>query len=146
MRVKINFPNQKPIFNCSIPVRITDINYGNHLGNDKVLSILHEARMQWLTENKLSEMNVGGHGLIMADSMIAYKNEAFYGDVLDINLYSDNCSEKSFDLLYELTTNRNGVKINIVHAKTGMICFDNEQRKITKISENLKMLLHNIDF
>ncbi|WP_255669390.1 hypothetical protein [Myroides oncorhynchi] len=41
-RVKLNLPTEF-IFETKIPVRITDLNYGNHLGNDKLLSISHAA-------------------------------------------------------------------------------------------------------
>ena len=31
-----------------IPVRITDINYAGHLGNDSMISIIHEARFRFV--------------------------------------------------------------------------------------------------
>jgi acyl-CoA thioester hydrolase len=43
-RVKIELP-ESWTFRTDIPIRITDINYGNHMGNDSFLGILHEARM-----------------------------------------------------------------------------------------------------
>ena len=46
-RIKIEIPGN-PIYRVSVPVRITDINYGNHLGNDSMVSIIHEARMSFL--------------------------------------------------------------------------------------------------
>jgi acyl-CoA thioesterase FadM len=45
-RIKIELP-QSFSFTCRIPVRITDINYGGHAGNDTVLSIIHEASRAW---------------------------------------------------------------------------------------------------
>jgi acyl-CoA thioesterase FadM len=79
-RIKIELPEVFP-FNCQIPVRITDINYGGHAGNDTVLSIIHEARMQFLQSMGYSEMEFGGVGMIMSDVAIEFKNELFYGDV-----------------------------------------------------------------
>jgi len=35
-------------FSCQLPVRITDINYGGHVGNDRLLVFAHEARMRFL--------------------------------------------------------------------------------------------------
>ena len=43
-RVKIKFPAENPLFITTIHVRIGDINYGGHVGNDAILSIIHEAR------------------------------------------------------------------------------------------------------
>ena len=83
-RVKIKFPNDNPLFIATIPVRIGDVNYGGHVGNDAVLTIIHEARMLMLRSENYTEMNAGGNSMIMADVMISYKGEAFYGDVLTI--------------------------------------------------------------
>lgn len=145
-RVKIKFPDEKSLFKLSIPIRISDINYGGHVGNDAILSIIHEARMQFLTSKGYDELNIGGHGLIMSDVMIAYKGEAFYGDMLDIFLYADELTDRSFDLLYNITTVRNGAEINIAQAKTGMVCFNYTDRKITSMSSELKSILKGFDF
>ena len=32
----------------SLALRISDINYGGNVGNDSILSLLHEARIQYL--------------------------------------------------------------------------------------------------
>jgi acyl-CoA thioesterase FadM len=143
-RVKIKFPEQKPLYAASIPVRITDINYGSHLGNDALLSLIHESRMQLLAQWGYDELNAGGSALIMADVMIAYRGEAFYGDILDVKLYAEEFTNHSFDLLYHITTSREGKPIDIAHAKTGMICFDYGTRKIVPMGEGLRIKLTGI--
>ena len=42
-RVKIEFP-ETTLFTHELSVRITDLNYGNHLAHDSLISLLHEAR------------------------------------------------------------------------------------------------------
>jgi acyl-CoA thioesterase FadM len=83
-RVKVDLPD-KFIFITEIPVRITDINYGGHLGNDSVLSIVHEARLQFLSNMSFSEKDVDGKGIIMVDAAVQYISEGFYGDILKID-------------------------------------------------------------
>ena len=61
-RVKIELPDSFQ-FTTEITIRITDLNYGGHVGNDTVLSIIHEARMQFLRHYGHTEMNFGGIGL-----------------------------------------------------------------------------------
>lgn len=129
-RVKINFPTQIPIFKMEIPVRITDLNYGNHLGNDSLLAIVHEARACFLREAGFTELNAGGSGLIMADAAIAYKSEAFFGDLLRIDVFSDQLTAMSFDLVYKVTTLRNKKEVTVADVKTGMVCFDYSNRKV----------------
>lgn len=140
-RVKIKFPDEKPLFSCSISVRIGDINYGNHLGNDSVLSIIHEARMQLLKSWGGNELDIKNNSLIMADVMISYRGEAFYGDKLNVEIYADDITDRSFDLLYHISTEQNGQIKDIAHAKTGMLCFDYNTRKIALMDEELKTLL-----
>jgi acyl-CoA thioesterase FadM len=79
-RIKLDLPKHFH-FTTEIPIRISDINYGGHLGNDAVLSILHESRVRLLLEHGYSEFNVEGVGIIMTDSAIVYKSEAFYGEL-----------------------------------------------------------------
>jgi YbgC/YbaW family acyl-CoA thioester hydrolase len=145
-RVKIKFPDEKPLYITNISVRIGDINYGGHTGNDAILSIIHEARMQLLRQWGYDELRAGGVSLIMADVMIAYRGEGFYGDTLEVKIYVDDLAERSFDLLYHITTERNGARMEIAQAKTGMVCFDYEARKITAITKDLKNRLQGLDF
>jgi acyl-CoA thioester hydrolase len=140
-RVKVKFPSENPLFTTTIPVRVGDLNYGNHVGNDSVLSIVHEARMQLLRSQGYDEMNAGGVSLIMADVMSAYKGESFYGDDLLVKVYAEEITEFSFDLLYHISAVRNGKQADIAHSKTGMVCFDYSTRKITSMTIKLKRLL-----
>ena len=82
-RIQVNFP-EKHIFSTEIKVRITDLNYGGHLGNDSMLALLHEARVRYLKHFGYSEMDVEGTGIIMADVAIQFKTEAFYAERLTI--------------------------------------------------------------
>ncbi len=143
-RVKIKFPNENPLYIATIPVRIGDVNYGGHVGNDAVLSIIHEARMMMLSSRNYSEMNAGGNSMIMADVMISYKGESFYGDVLTIRIYAEEITDRTFDLLYQIYTLRNGLNSDIAHAKTGMVCFDYEARKLAQMTDELKRFLSNL--
>ena len=128
-RVKIIIP-EKWLFDCTIPVRIADINYGQHLGNDALVSMLHEARVQWLEALNYSELNIEGAGLIMADLAVMYKNESFYGDLLLLKLYLGETSAVSFELVYEVI---NLQQKQIAIAKTGMVCFNYAFKKVIEL-------------
>ena len=141
-RVKLKFPSVNPLFTTTIPVRVGDLNYGNHVGNDSILSIIHESRMQLLRSHGYTELNIAGTALIMADVMIAYKGEGFYGDELEVNIYTDEITDRSFDLLYHISALRVGARVDIAHAKTGMVCFDYEVRKIMLMNDALKKVLN----
>ena len=131
-RVRLQLPENFS-FITQIPVRITDINYGGHVGNDSILSLLHEARMQFLQHAGYTEMNVAGVGLIMADAAIEFKGEAFYGDVLKAYVTADEFSRIGFQLYYKLV--KSSDETVVVLAKTGMICFDYEKRKVVSVPQ-----------
>ena len=133
-RVKVNTPSHTH-FTAAIPVRITDLNYGNHLGNDALLSILHEARMQLLGHFGWSELHIGGASMIMADVAIEYKGEGFYGDTLQIGMAFDDISKYGFDITYHVH-NQHGKEV--ARAKTGMLCFNYQERKLMTLPDEVK--------
>ena len=131
-RIKLNLTSQY-LFTANIPVRITDLNYGNHLANDKVLSILHEARIQFLNHFGFSEMDLAGVACIMADVAIEYKNQAFYGDQLIIEIGVQDFERVSFDIIYKISTSE---KL-IAQAKTGIVAFDYHKNKVVAIPDEV---------
>jgi acyl-CoA thioesterase FadM len=124
-----------------LPVRITDINYGNHTGNDAIVGIIHEARMKWLYDNNYTELNIDGVGLIMSDLALEFKNESFYGDVLEVEIFGGELSSKSFELYYSISTIRNNTFFLIAKAKTGMVCYDYTAKKITEMPQVLRKFI-----
>lgn len=139
-RIKIQLPAHFH-FSCPIAVRITDMNYGGHAGNDTILSLIHEARMQFLQSLGYTELQFGGSGMIMADVAIEFKSELFYGDSVTASVAVDEISKIGFDLVYKLEKGT-GVSTKIVAiAKTGMICYDYAAKKIVNVPEEARMKL-----
>ena len=132
-RIKIEVPDDFP-FTATIPIRITDLNYGGHVGNDTLLTLLHEARVQFLKHYGYEELHVEGVSLIMSDAGIEFKAEAFYGDVLTAFVTAGNFTRVGFDVYYKLMKEKTVVAV----AKTGMICYDYERKKVVAIPEKAK--------
>lgn len=139
-RIKLAVPDNIIATLC-IPVRITDINYGNHVGNDAFVAIIHEARMQWLAGHGYTELNIASIGLIMSDLVVEFKQESFYPDQIDVALSAGEITKAGFELYYQLSTKRNKEQLLLANAKTGMICFDYTTRKVVAIPEQLIRLL-----
>lgn len=136
-RIKIELP-EKFSFECTIPVRITDINYGGHVGNDTILSIIHEARMQFLHRCGYTELKFAGTGLIMADAGIEFKRELFYGEVVIASVAAAAFSKVGFELYYKLEKMEGDKRVLVAAAKTGMICYNYDQKKIVSVPEEAK--------
>ncbi len=133
-RIRIELPEQFH-FTTNIPVRITDINYGNHVGNDTVLSIIHEARMQFLQHHGLTELNLGGPGVIMSDVGIQFKHELFYGDIVIASVAAGSFSKVAFDLYYKLEKRSGDNMLLVATAKTGMVCYDYDKKKTVSVPD-----------
>lgn len=140
-RIRITLPDHFH-FSTQIPIRITDLNYGNHVGNDAILSIIHEARMQFLKSLNYTELQFEGVGMIMSDVGIEFKAEAFYGDNIKAEVAVSNISKVSFDLFYRLSKTTAQQDVIVAIAKTGMVCYDYGMKKVTAIPEaaNNKLL------
>lgn len=132
-------------FTTSIPVRITDVNYGGHVGNDTILSIIHEARVQFLAHYGYGEMTVEGVGLIMRDVAIEFIRELFYGDVIKASVAAIEINRLGFDLIYKLETGNGDAFKVAAMAKTAMICYNYEAKKIASLPEKARLKLSNHD-
>ena len=135
-RIKINLPEHFP-FSTRLHIRVTDLNYGGHVGNDTVLSILQEARQQFLQSRGYTELQVEGFGLIMADAMVEYKKEMNHLDQLKIDIAAKDFDKMGFDLYYRVVIEKNGEEILAVRAKTGMMLFDYTNRKKASMTDTI---------
>lgn len=133
-RVQINLPN---IFSFStiIHIRITDLNYGGHVGNDSFLSLIHEARQQFLKHHGYTELSFAGFGLIMADAAIEFKKEMHYSDAIKISVAANGFDKVGFDIFYLLEIIDQEKNIVSGKAKTGMMCYDYGAKKRVAVPE-----------
>lgn len=131
-RIHIDLPD-KFIFTTELAVRVSDINYGGHVGNDAVLGLMQEARvLLYRALGFKDEVSFDGPvGQIIADAAIQYKAESFLGDILVIAIGLSDFTRFGFDMLYQITEKSTGKEI--ARGKTGIVCFDYDRRKVASI-------------
>lgn len=139
-RIKVELPEHFA-FSTTIPVRITDLNYGNHVGNDTILGMIHEARVQYLKQLGYGELDLAGVGVIMSDAGIEFKSELFYGDEVIASVAAGDITKIAFDLYYKLEKRIGDTTQLVAAAKTGMVCFDYSKKKVTAIPEEVALKL-----
>ena len=139
-RLKIDLP-KKILVSVSVPVRITDINYGNHVGNNAIVEIIHEARVQFLKNHGFTELDIAGTAMIMSELLVEYKNQSFYNDLLEINIYCGEITRVAFELFYKITTKRMEEEIIIALAKTEIVCYNYELKKVVQVPQELQSIL-----
>jgi len=131
-RVAIQLPDLF-IYETDMVVRVSDLNYGNHVGNDSILTLMQEARTLFYRNRGFeSEVKLEGSiGQIVADAAIVYKSESFLGDTLRIQIAVGEHHKYGFDLFYRITQRKTGKEVAI--GKTGIVCFDYDKRKMISI-------------
>jgi acyl-CoA thioesterase FadM len=137
-RLRLN-PLNTYSFSTEITVRITDLNYGGHLGNDRLVSLVHEARAAFLHSHGFSEKDVGGVSLILADLAAVYQGEAFAGDVLRFEVAACEPSRCGFRLSFRVTRMNDNSPIALV--ENGMVCFDYSTRSIKPLPKTVQHIL-----
>lgn len=132
-RIKLALPD-KFIFEHHLKVRVSDLNYGGHTGNDTVLSFMHEARMNFLTTLGIKdEVTIAPNtGIIVADAAVIYKSETFFGDDLRIKIAVDDITRYGFDMYYLILKND---EKEVARGKTGIVCFNYKIRKIAEVPD-----------
>jgi len=127
-KIKLQTLDKYP-YSIEIPVRITDINYGGHLGNDSMVSIIHEARFRFV--QRFGFKDEVDAGIILQDLCIQFKAETFCNDKLTIDIAIGEMSKFSFRMFYKATSAGNVVAL----AETGLVFIDYSTKKLTNVPE-----------
>jgi acyl-CoA thioester hydrolase len=139
-RIEVSLP-EKFLFTTEIIVRASDLNYGNHVGHDRILTLMQDARVQFYRSIGFNnELNFEGSiGQVIADVAIQYKSESFLGDSLIIMIGVSDFNKYGFDMYYMVENKGSGKEV--ARAKIGIVCFDYDIRKIARIPDILKKKL-----
>jgi acyl-CoA thioesterase FadM len=106
--------NESPGFRVSFPVRIGDINYGGHMGNDRFLALFQDARL-------------------------AFKAEVFYGDELEVIVRVQELKDTRFRLDYQV--DRKGDGRTVATGYTLLAAFNYSQRRVSRLPEAFRARL-----
>ena len=120
-RIKIDLP-ERFSFTTEIPIYINHINYGNHLDNSALLSLVSEARVRFFKAFGYTELNVEGCGIIVADVAVQYKSEAFHGEVLVFAMAANDFNKYGCDLVWQISDQASGREV--ARGKSGIMFFD----------------------
>lgn len=139
-RLKIDLPAHFA-YETALPVRVSDVNYGGHVGNDKILALMQEARTLFFRELGFnSEARLEGNvGEIMTDAAVVYKSESFLGDVLIIQVAVAELTRYGYTVYYRVFNKATGK--DVAHGRTAMACFDYVKRKLATVPETLRVKL-----
>lgn len=134
-RIHIELPEHFP-FSTEITLYLSHINYGGHLDNALLLTVVSEARARFFKSLGYTELDVEGVGIIVADAALQYRSEAFHGEVMVVRMAASDFGKYGCDLLWsmhEQSSNR-----EVARGKTGIVFFDYAARKVAPVPENFR--------
>lgn len=132
--MKLELPS-KWQFKTALEVRVTDLNYGNHLANQQFLAYAQEARLKYFQQFNFTELDFGGVSLIQADAAITYKSEGHLGDSVQIELSAVQAGNSSFNVYYRFW---NVTKQKLMaELRTAIVCYNYQTGKPIGIPEKV---------
>lgn len=118
-------------FQYNTQIKIRDINYGGHLGNDSLVGILHEARASLFHSFGVSELDLGDitTGIIITDLVVNYLGEGHMFDDITVFSHIDEIKKTGFRIFNYASSGEKAIAL----AETGIRAFDYNERKVGKI-------------
>jgi acyl-CoA thioester hydrolase len=94
--------DQKILFSDKMRVRVSDINYGNHVCHTKFISMLHNVRVLFFKKYGYSEGDFFGNSLVMLNVTIDYLAQCFFDEELIISITSVGFQKAALCFEYEI--------------------------------------------
>jgi acyl-CoA thioesterase FadM len=125
-RLQLHFPENQFCFSTQLTVRVTDINAGNHLGNDSMISMLSEARALPV-QYGVEEVDGTGLGIIVTDlSTIPRRSPCTRR--ADLRSGRDGLQPYGGDIIFRITRPATTL---VAMAKYGFVFFNYKTSKVT---------------
>jgi len=135
-RVRLSFPEKDVMHRHSLTVRITDMNYGRHLGHDALISLLHEARVAALASRELREWDLGGYPCVAADLAVQYQAEARWPDLLVVETAIPEPGRKAITVYHRLLREADGA--TVASARINLMLVDPEDGRPVAIPADVR--------
>ena len=119
-------------------VKQEDLNYGNHVGNERALLFFQWTRESFLRQNNLSETNIGdGSGFIQVEATVQYKKQLFLDQKIEVRITKIEIKGLKITFEYEIYT---GKELAITGTAT-VLAYNYEEQKIKKIPAKFKEIV-----
>ncbi|HEX4878952.1 MAG TPA: thioesterase family protein [Limnobacter sp.] len=135
-RLNLEFPDHHFVFETNLSVRITDINAGNHLANDSMISMISEARARFLYHFGVEEMSASRVGIIVTDLATMYKSEAHARDLLLFEVGVMDFNKYGCDIIFRVTRPADARLIAL--AKSGFVFYNYNHNKVVPMPVNVR--------
>jgi len=138
MRDAIEFP-EKVIHRHRLEVRVTDLNYGRHLGHVELVGLLHEARVGMLARFDAEELDIDGTMLMVVDLAVSYRAEATLGQELVVEMGAERTGSRGAVIRYRVANAATDRTVAV--ARTGLLFRDLDTGKLSALPATMRRLM-----
>lgn len=126
------------MFKFNYTIKQEDLNYGNHVGNERALLFFQWARESFLRQNNLSETNIGdGSGFIQIEATVQYKKQLFLDQKIEVRIAKIEIKGLKIIFVYEIYS---GEDLTITGTAT-VLAYNYEEQKVKKVPTSFKELI-----
>jgi acyl-CoA thioesterase FadM len=143
-RLQLTFPEDQYCYTTLLTVRISDINAGNHLGNDSMISMISEARACFLFEFGVAETGRDGTGIIVTDLATMYRAEAHARDQLLFEVGVMDFNKYGGDIIFRITRPKD--KKLVAMAKQGFVFFNYKTSQVVAMAEDFRTKFERVNW
>ena len=118
-------------FSIPMTVRITDLNYANHVGYQNFFSFFQEARIAYLKQFSYSEMDIEGYGMIVGEANCKYKRELYLSDAFQVSCAITELRSKLFVMGYQISKTDTVCAVGF----TNNLCYDYQAERVVRLPE-----------
>ncbi len=126
-RIQIRLPSHFA-FSTDITLYQSHLNYGGHLDNALLLTVVSEARVRFFKSLGYTELDIEGVGILVSDAALQYRSEAFHGEVMVLRMGATDLGRKGFDMVWSM--NERSTLREVARGKTGIVFFDYKTREV----------------
>lgn len=118
-------------FATDVQIYISHVNYGGHLDNAQLLTLVSEARMRFFKALGYHEGNVEGYGIVVGDLGAQYRSEGFHGEVMRVELEPCDFNKYGFDLVFRMR--ETGTGRDVACGKVGIVFVRPEAKQVALV-------------
>ena len=140
-RIHIQLP-ETFAFSTDITLYQSHMNYGGHLDNALLLTVVSEARVRFFKSLGYTELDVEGVGIMVADATLQYRSEAFHGEVMVVHMGAADLVRKGFDLVWCM--NEQSTRREVARGKTGIVFYSYSTHKVAPMPARFHQKLERL--
>ena len=131
-RIQYSLPEHF-VFSTEMPIYTSHINWGGHLDNAQLLTLVSEARVRFFQWLGYTEAQIEHCSIVVGDMLVQYQSEAFHGETMRVQMVPTDFNRYGFDLAFQMSDQASGREV--ARGKQGIVFIDLAEKKVAVLPE-----------